>query len=347
MTRPRTPGVGDDHVAPPPEDEVRQLAGPGEADERPELVGVVGGGEQVGRTADAHRREPRERLVARGLDADPALDVGAGRDGVEGRDHVCAPRASRSIVGGVGERRARGRGQDQVRDRVGRPGRPSARAAADMRACATGIVEDRRRVDERVGVERLVLDQPGGARLDQAQGIGPLVTGRVRVRDDDHRQPERGHLGQGRRARPADDEVRCDQRREHLVAQERIRPVAATDRLRQRFASGQRRRVAVVAGHVDDRHPLDESRQRLGDGGVEPPDRLRPAEDQEHPIVRTDVHPRAARPPGRWRRRPGWASRSRSTAGSGRPCRASGRSPRRRRRAPRPAAPSPGRLARG
>ena len=42
-------GVGDDQVAAAPEDEVRQAAGPREPDQRPQLEGVVGGGEQVGR----------------------------------------------------------------------------------------------------------------------------------------------------------------------------------------------------------------------------------------------------------------------------------------------------------
>jgi hypothetical protein len=47
-------------------------------------VDVVDRREEVGRAADAHRREPGERLVARRLDADPALDRGPHRGGVEG-----------------------------------------------------------------------------------------------------------------------------------------------------------------------------------------------------------------------------------------------------------------------
>ena len=126
------------------------------------------------------------------------------------------------------------------------------------RAWRGRIVEQRRGVEQRVGVERLVLDEPGRAGLDEARRVRPLVAGGVRIRHDDHRQAERGHLGQRRGAGPADDQVRGGERRQHLVAQERVRPVARADGLGQRLAAGQRRRVAVVAGHVDDRDPLDE-----------------------------------------------------------------------------------------
>ncbi len=43
-------GIGDDEVAAAAEDEMGQLAGPRETHQRPELVGVVDGREQVGRT---------------------------------------------------------------------------------------------------------------------------------------------------------------------------------------------------------------------------------------------------------------------------------------------------------
>ena len=58
------PGIGDDHIAAPPEQEVRHAAGPGELDQRPQLERVVRHREQVGRATDAHRREPGQRLVS-------------------------------------------------------------------------------------------------------------------------------------------------------------------------------------------------------------------------------------------------------------------------------------------
>ena len=221
-------GVGDDEVAPPPEDEVRQLARPGEADERPQLVGVVGRGEQVGRATDPHRGEPRQRLVARGLDADPALDVGPGRDGVEGRDHASRPAGAPVDGGRVGERHARGRGEDQVGDGVGgtRDGRAPRAASAIRRGPGSSSSAA---VEERSASNASSSTSAGGAGLDERRGVRPLVAGRMRVRHDDHRQPEGGRLGERGRTGPADDEVGRDQRREHLVAQERIRPVAVAD----------------------------------------------------------------------------------------------------------------------
>src|SRR4029077_19953003 len=110
-------------------------ARPGEPDECPQLVRVMRGREQVRRATDAHRREPRERLVARGLDPDPALDVGAGSDRVEGRDHAAAPRARRSIsaTSGNGWRAAAARTSAATASAA--PGRPRARAAPDILAC--------------------------------------------------------------------------------------------------------------------------------------------------------------------------------------------------------------------
>ena len=142
MTRPRIAGIGDDQVTPPPEHEMRQAAGPGEADEGPQLVGVVDRGEQVGRSADAHRREPGERLVARCLDPDPALDVGPGRDGVEARAIIAAPpRARRSISAGFGNGRRARRSHDQLGDRGGRTRSPQAARGGRHRGVRLRILE--------------------------------------------------------------------------------------------------------------------------------------------------------------------------------------------------------------
>ena len=62
--QPAHAGVADDDVAAPTQDEVGQAARPREAHEGAQLEGVVDGREEVGRPADAHRGEPRQRFVA-------------------------------------------------------------------------------------------------------------------------------------------------------------------------------------------------------------------------------------------------------------------------------------------
>ena len=345
--QPADPGIGDDHVAPPPEDDVLEPARAGEANQGAQLVGVVDRREQVGRTADAHRREPGERLVAGCLDPDPALDVGAGRDRVEARDHAPDPRASRSMPAASGKAAPVAAARTSSATASAAPGLPSDRAAADIPACASGSSSSSAASSEGVGVERLVLDQPGGSGLDQARRVRALVAGRVRIGHDDHRHAERGHLGQRRGPGPADDEVGRGQRGEHLVAQERVRPVAPADRLGQALATGQRGRVALVAGDVDDGHPLDQPRQGLGDRRIEAPDGLRPAEDEQDPLARGDVHP----DPGGLAvdRRHVADRRAGDVAGPSRarPMRAPGRWPGTTPPARRPAAPSPAPPGRG
>ena len=67
-----------------------------------------------------------------------------------------------------------------------------------MASCAAGSSRIGRGVEQRVGVERLVLDEDRGTRIGQHPGVGPLMTGGMRVRHDDHRDAERGDLGEGR-----------------------------------------------------------------------------------------------------------------------------------------------------
>ena len=194
---------------PRPRTRYGRSARPREADERPQLERVVHRREQVGRTADPHRREPRQRFVARRLDADPALDLRPDGDRIEGGRSGTVPgsrrgprerRRRRPPVGpGRSRRRRPGRGRPRPR-RL--PGRPSARAAADIARWPGRIVQQRGRVEQRRGVEGLVLDEPRRAGLDEHAGVGPLVPGRVRVRDDDHRQAEGGRPRRGWTSRP-------------------------------------------------------------------------------------------------------------------------------------------------
>ena len=273
---------------PRPQDQVRQLARPGEADEGAQLERVVGGREQVGRAADAHRREPRQRLVARRLDPDPALDVGAGRERVEGRRSSAALAAREPLDRGRLRQRAAGpprpgparrprrprpAGRARGPRRTSRRARPGRRGARPRRAARRRRTPRRRRAGPRP-------PRPGSRRWP-AGG---------RRRADTARRPS---AGRGRSPRPASTsrrDRRPGPRRRARPASRRAGTGTAGSgraaRPGRRLAAGQRRRIAVVAGHVDDRHPLDEPGQRLGDRGVEAADRLRAAEDEEHALVR-------------------------------------------------------------
>ena len=206
-------------------------------------------GEQVRRTTHAHRRETRQRLVARRLDADPALDVRPGRDGIEGGGHRGTPphaarpleRRSMTAGSGRGSRRAAARTRSVTASAA--PGRPRARAAADIARCTRRVVEDRGRLQQRGGIEvassTIRAAAPASARI---LAFARWCAARVRVRDDDHGQPQGRHLGQRGRPGPPDDQVGRGQRREHLVAQERVRPVATANGLGQGLAFGKRPR---------------------------------------------------------------------------------------------------------
>ena len=115
----------------------------------------------------------------------------------------------------------------------------------------------------------------------------------MRVRDHHHRQAQGRHLGQGGRTSPTDDKVRGGQRRQHLLTQERVRPVASLAVRRERGTIGERASVPVVAGDMDDRHPLHQALQCGADGSVESADRLRPTKDQQDSFAGGDaqVHP--------------------------------------------------------
>ena len=296
MTRPRIAGVGDDEVAPPPEDEVRQVARPREPDQRAELVGVVDGREQVGRAADAHRREPGQRLVARRLDPDPALDVRADRDRVEGRPAarrhppsgpLAHAVAARSLDRRIGQGLARGRGQDQLRDGVG-GSRPAERPRRlGHRAWATGSSRMPPRRRSAAASNASSVDDPRRAGLGEARRRSP-AGGRPHA--DTGRRPSAARAPSPRPAstsRPARRPGPPRERRQHLVAQERVRPVAraqlgrAAPRDRRAPRRSPRRRSTWMTVTA-----LDQPRQRLGHGGVEAADRLRAAEDQQDPLVR-------------------------------------------------------------
>ena len=206
----------------------------GEADERPQLVGVVDGREQVGRPADAHRREPGERLVARRLDPDPALDVGArSRSASKARDHAAAAAARHDARCSLGVREGLARSaaaRTSSATASAAPGRPSAAGRRRHRGVAPRVVEERR--PRRAARRRRSASSstsraaPASTRLaafarwcPAACGYGTTTIGR----------PSAVTSASVDDAGPADDEVGRGERGQHLVAQERVRPVAVAD----------------------------------------------------------------------------------------------------------------------
>ena len=180
ITSPRTPRSLMTTSLPRPRTRCGMLARARESDEGAQLEDVVDGREQVGRSADAHRREPRQRLVARGLDADPALDVRSDRDRVErGRGgHAADPRARRSMMAAVGQRLAPCGGEHEVGHGVRRPGPAERAGRRGHREVGRRIVEQRRGIEQcrrrrsassstsrrRAGLDELRGHWPAGAR---------------------------------------------------------------------------------------------------------------------------------------------------------------------------------------
>ena len=247
-----------------------RFARPREAHQRAQLEGVVRGREQVGRPADPHRGQLSERHPALRLHTDPARDLAGQGDEIErGRGTHGAHRFEPAVpaqlmppLRPVPWRCGRRRPRPAAARRSARasrisaiasaaPGRPSARAAAAIAACRAGSSRIADRGQERGAIEVLVGDERRGARAREGCGVGPLVGARVWVRHDDHREAERGRLGERRRARPADDEVRRGERVEELLAEEHRRSVTATHGLRERIPPRERADDALRAGDVD------------------------------------------------------------------------------------------------
>ena len=92
------------------------------------------------------------------------------------------PRAALDRLGGSGSGRRSAAPRTSSATAAAAPGRPSERDAALIRAWTRRVLEDRGRVEQRRGVERVVLDQPRAAGLDEHSRVGALVARRVRVR---------------------------------------------------------------------------------------------------------------------------------------------------------------------
>src|SRR5205085_4841678 len=103
--------------------------------DRAQLEEVVHLREEIGRATNAHRREPRERFVARRFDADAPLDVRAQAGDVlvgetrRGHGHAAA-REVLSIDSAAGSARRCARAMTRSATASAAPGRPKLRAAA-------------------------------------------------------------------------------------------------------------------------------------------------------------------------------------------------------------------------
>ena len=180
-------------------------------------------------------------LVARRLDADPALDVRA----EPGQVH-------RQVGGGPSsitrtpetfarwwpgwELRPLRERQDELGNGRGRPGRPNAARRGRIVVEDAAILEQRQPRSSACRVEVLVGHDPRRSGLGQRACVPRLVGRRVRIWDDDHRQSERAGLGERRRSGSADEQVRGEERIGHLGTQEGIRPVSRASLRGQRLA---------------------------------------------------------------------------------------------------------------
>ena len=164
--------------------------------------------------------------------------------GIEDRGHAVAYRAARRSMASASGRASGGRPRPGPAPRRPRPrlAGPAIGPRRTSRTCAAGSSSSARphRAARSASNASSSISRAAPASTRLAR-VGALVTGRVGVRHDDHRQAQRGHLGQRRRSRSADHQVRGRERGQHLVAQERVRAVARPERLGQRLAAAQGR----------------------------------------------------------------------------------------------------------
>ena len=209
--------------------------------------------------------KPRERLVARGLDPDPALDLGPDRDrsrtsasGRPSRRRAARPHAV-AIAAGSGSGRPRRATASRGRRRPRRhAGRPSARAAAAIARCAAGSSSRAAASSSAVGVEA----SSSTSRAAPASTSGGRWRAGARRRADTARRPSATRARSPRPGSTSRRGPRRGRRRPGRASMSSRRngcgPVSVAPVLGQGLARRQRRRVAVLAGDVDDRHALDE-----------------------------------------------------------------------------------------
>ena len=263
MTRPRIAGVADDEVAAAAEQRQRDAArARANRTSARSSNSVVRHREQVGRAADAHRGEPRERLVARGLDADAALDVrpesptrrtAAGRRASRRHSARDPARVGARSSAGVGQRPALGeRRAPAPRRRRGARAGARRRAAAAIARVRPGRRGWRRDAEERVAVEVVVRGSASAAPASTSSrafafwwppacGYGTTTIGRPRAdASASVEEPARPRAG----PRPPAPSP-CRRAGTGTDGSARARPPAAP-------RGGERGGVAGLAGDVDD-----------------------------------------------------------------------------------------------
>ena len=167
-----------------------------------------------------------------------------------------------------------------------RPRRPRPAQFARCRAHGVedaAILEQSCSLDERLAVEVLIGHDPRRSGLGQrACAFLGLVGRRVRIRDHDHRHPSA--LASASVDDPALPTSRSAARSASVISARR--KAYGLYRARRSAGNVSRRlsilRITRLARHVEDVRLLDERRQRVGDRAVQPPDRLRAAENEQH-----------------------------------------------------------------
>jgi hypothetical protein len=113
----------------------------------------------------------------------------------------------------------------------------------------------------------------------------------VGIRHDDGGDPEGGDLGERRRSRSADHEVGRHERSQHIVAEERVGPVAVAAVGWQLLALRECRGIAGLAADVQHVDAFHEPRQGRGHRRIEAADGLGAAEDEDRRGVGGQAEP--------------------------------------------------------
>ncbi len=169
---------------------------------------------------------PRRSASCLGQPARSRTDARSGR-------HTSS-REERSTSSAAGSARRSARAMQQVA-RDPRGARPAERPAGDPHPVQLDAVRTAARPPRPASraSNRVVGDQPRGTGRDHLAGVGLLVPRGVGIGHHDHGQADGGRLGERRGAGPPDQQVRCHERVGHVLAQERIRSIAATQLGRQ------------------------------------------------------------------------------------------------------------------
>ena len=110
----------------------------------------------------------------------------------------------------------------------------------------------------------------------------------MRVRHNNHGQPEGRDLGQRRGTRPTDHQVRRREGQRHLLVEESLGAVAVAQLLRQGVSSGNGTFIPGIAGYVNGANPLCQQREGTRYCLIEAADGLGATEDQQQLLACAD-----------------------------------------------------------